>query len=332
MRYRSRLTRDRVLDLRLLTLLALLIEALVGYPNWLWRAIGHPVSWIGGIIGWADRRFNRGDLSPRARRWRGALVLALLLLPIAAIATAVQVVLSHWLAGSIALATLSSSLFAQRSLHAHVAAVADALDRSLEDGRAAVAHIVGRDVEALDEAGVARAATESLAENFSDGIVAPAFWMALAGLPGIVLYKTINTADSMIGHRTPEHIDFGRVAARTDDVVNWPGARLSALLLVLAAVFQREASPQDAWRAVIGDARNHRSPNAGWPEAAMAGALGFRLAGPRIYHGAEVPDAYMGAGRAALRAQDIRKALALYRKALLLLWLLLLALFGLRLL
>lgn len=320
------------MDLRLLTLLALLFEALVGYPNWLWRAIGHPVSWIGGIIGWADRRFNRDDLSPRARRRRGCLLLIFLLLSLAVITTAMQVALSRWLAGSIALAILASSLFAQRSLHAHVADVADALDRSLEDGRAAVAHIVGRDVEALDEAGVARAAVESLAENFSDGIVAPAFWMAFAGLPGIVLYKAINTADSMIGHRTPEHIDFGRAAARTDDVVNWPGARLSALLLVVASIFQRDASPQDAWRAMIDDARNHRSPNAGWPEAAMAGALGFRLAGPRTYHGAEVPDAYMGAGRVALRAQDIRKALALYRKAILLLWCLLLVLAASRLL
>ena len=320
------------MDLRLLTLLALLFEALVGYPNWLWRAIGHPVSWIGGIIGWADRRFNRDDLPPRARRRRGCLLLIFLLLSLAVITTAMQVALSRWLAGSIALAILASSLFAQRSLHAHVADVADALDRSLEDGRAAVAHIVGRDVEALDEAGVARAAVESLAENFSDGVVAPAFWMALAGLPGVVLYKAINTADSMIGHRTPEHIDFGRAAARTDDVVNWPGARLSALLLVAASIFQRDASPQDAWRATIDDARNHRSPNAGWPEAAMAGALGFRLAGPRTYHGAEVPDAYMGVGRVALRAQDIRKALALYRKAILLLWCLLLVLFASRLL
>ena len=290
------------------------------------------MSWIGGIIGWADRRFNRADLAPRARRRRGAFMLVLLLLPLAISTTAVQVGLSQWLAGSFALAILASSLFAQRSLHAHVAAVADALDRGLDEGRAAVAHIVGRDVAALDEAGVARAAVESLAENFSDGIVAPAFWMAFAGLPGVVLYKAINTADSMIGHRTPEHIDFGRAAARTDDVVNWPGARLSALLLGVAAIFQREASPQDVWQAVRSDARNHRSPNAGWPEAAMAGALGFRLAGPRTYHGAEVPDAYMGAGRAALRAQDIRTALALYRKALLMLWVLLLALFGLRLL
>lgn len=319
------------MDLRLLTLLALLIEAAVGYPNWLWRAIGHPVSWIGRIIDWADRRFNGESVSPAGRRRRGILVMVMLLVPAAIVAALLHAVLGRWLAGSIILAVFASSLFAQRSLHAHVADVADALDRSLEEGRAAVAHIVGRDVTSLDQAGVARAAIESLAENFSDGVVAPAFWMAFLGLPGAVLYKIINTADSMIGHRTPEHVDFGRAAARTDDVVNWPASRLSGALLVGAAALKRGTSQPEAWRAMWRDARLHRSPNAGWPEAAMAGALGVRLAGPRTYAGEQVFDAYMGSGRIDAGAQDIRTALALYRRALLLLWLLLLALFGLRL-
>ena len=161
-------------------------------------------------------------------------------------------------------------------------------------GRAAVAHIVGRDTAALDAAGIARAAIESLAENFSDAIVAPVVWMVIGGLPGAALYKAINTADSMIGHRTPRYADFGWAAARLDDLVNLPASRLSALLLVAAAALSRDASGGAAWRAVRRDAARHRSPNAGYPEAAMAGALGLSLAGPRSYGGVLVDDAVDG--------------------------------------
>jgi adenosylcobinamide-phosphate synthase len=178
-----------------------------------------------------------------------------------------------------------------------------------------VAHIVGRDPHALDEAGVARAAIESLAENFSDGVVAPAFWLAAAGLPGGAAYKAINTADSMIGHRTARHDAFGWAAARLDDLVNLPASRLSALLLVAAAAASPGASAAKAWRAVIRDAPRHRSPNAGYPEAAMAGALGLALAGPRVYGGVRVEDAVMGDGRRDATAADIRAALRLYRRA-----------------
>jgi adenosylcobinamide-phosphate synthase len=178
-----------------------------------------------------------------------------------------------------------------------------------------VARIVGRDTAALDEAGVARAAIESLAENFSDGVVAPVFWMAVLGLPGAALYKAINTADSMIGHRTPRHEAFGFAAARLDDLVNLPASRLAALCLVAAARWQKDASAAAAWRAVRRDASRHRSPNAGYPEAAMAGALGLSLAGPRRYGGVAVDDALMGDGRRDANAADIRRALALYRRA-----------------
>jgi adenosylcobinamide-phosphate synthase len=204
---------------------------------------------------------------------------------------------------------------AQRSLLAHVRAVADALDAGgLAAGRRAVAHIVGRDPEQLDEAGVVRAAIESLAENFSDGVVAPGLWGAVAGLPGMVAYKAVNTADSMIGHRTPRHEAFGWASARLDDLVNLPASRLAALLVLIAAALGG-ADPAGAWQAVRRDARRHRSPNAGWPEAAMAGALGLRLAGPRIYAGVRVEDAWMGDGRAAATPSDLRRALRLYRIA-----------------
>jgi adenosylcobinamide-phosphate synthase len=201
-------------------------------------------------------------------------------------------------------------------LYRHVADVATALETGgVEAGRAAVAHIVGRDATALDAAGVARAAIESLAENFSDAIVAPVFWMAVAGLPGAAIYKAINTADSMIGHLNKRYAAFGWAAARLDDLINLPASRLSALFLIAAAATARGFNVSTAWRATWRDAARHRSPNAGYPEAAIAGALGLALAGPRIYDGVAVDDAVMGSGRRAADAQDIRRALKLYRRA-----------------
>jgi adenosylcobinamide-phosphate synthase len=188
-------------------------------------------------------------------------------------------------------------------------------DNGLEAARSAVSHIVGRDTAALDEAGVARAAIESLAENFSDAVVAPSFWMLIAGLPGAAIYKAINTADSMIGHRTERHEDFGWAAARLDDLVNLPASRLAALLLLGGAYFTQGASPARAVDTVKRDASRHRSPNAGCPEAAMAGALGIAIAGPRTYEGVVVDDSWMGNGRSAVTAADIRAALSLYRRA-----------------
>ena len=227
--------------------------------------------------------------------------------------------------GSGILILAASSLLAQRSLHHHVRAVAEALEtQGLQAGRAAVAMIVGRNPDRLDEAGVARAAIESLAENFSDGVVAPAFWLIVGGLPCAMCYKATNTADSMIGHRTPRYDAFGWAAARLDDVINLPASRLSALFLIVAAA-AIGASPRGALQAVWRDARGHRSPNAGWPEAAMAGALGLRLAGPRVYGETLIDDAFMGDGRREATAADIIRALRLYRAACVAQWLVLLA-------
>ncbi len=256
------------------------------------------------------------------RRMAG--VVAVLVLLGVTLAASLGLVVLCRLAGPLALlplALLASSLLAQRSLHEHVARVAEGLEQGgLAGGRKAVSMIVGRDPESLDEAGVARAAIESLSENFSDGIVAPAFWLGVGGLPGGALYKAINTADSMIGHKSPRHLAFGWAAARLDDLVNLPASRLTALLLTVAAELDRQADAGSAWQAVRRDAGRHRSPNAGWPEAAMAGALGLRLAGPRVYGAVRVEDGWMGDGRAEATAADIRRALALYRRACLLLW------------
>jgi adenosylcobinamide-phosphate synthase len=296
-----------------LTLLALLIELMVGYPDRLLRAIGHPVIWIGRLIDVLDHSLNSAAAGSAARRTAGIMAVAILIGAVGVLAFALERGLALLPLTPLAAAVVASTLLAQRSLHAHVARVADALEQGgVAAGRVAVAQIVGRDTAALDVAGVARAAIESLAENFSDGVVAPAVWMAIGGLPGAAIFKAINTADSMIGHRTARHEAFGWAAARLDDLVNLPASRLAALLLIAAAALTRNASARDAWRAVRRDARQHRSPNAGYPEAAMAGALGLMLAGPRIYDGIRVDDAHMGDGRRDAGAADIRAALKLY--------------------
>ena len=299
-----------------LTLCALLMEAVVGYPDRLVRSIGHPVTWIGRLIGALERHCNSDTAEPVQRRALGIITLLLVVTIVAVVAFVIERGLLLLPFGLIGVGFLASTLIAQRSLHEHVAGVADALEKAgVEGGRQAVSHIVGRDTEALDEAGIARAAIESLAENFSDGVVAPVLWMLIAGLPGAAVYKAINTADSMIGHRTSRYQAFGWAAARVDDLVNLPASRLSALLIIAAAAVTKEASASAAWRAVRRDARHHRSPNAGYPEAAMAGALGLALAGPRNYGGVPVDDAFMGNGRRAAAASDIRAALGLYRRA-----------------
>ena len=306
-------------DAVLIALTALLVEAAVGYPQALYGRIGHPVTWMGALLARLDRGLNREGDAPGRRRLAGFVALAVLLAAGGGagwLLTAATFAALPRPAAVLFVGVLASSCLAQRSLDTHVRAVADALERDgLAAGRRAVAMIVGRDTAALDEAGVARAAIESLAENFSDGIVAPMVWLALAGLPGGLAYKAANTADSMIGHRTPRHEAFGFAAAKFDDLVNGPAARLAALWLVLAAASLPGASPGGAWRIARRDARGHASPNAGWPEAAMAGALGVRLGGVRSYRGAIVAGATMGEGDAAMGAATIRRALRMYRVA-----------------
>jgi adenosylcobinamide-phosphate synthase len=304
----------------LLAFLALLVELVAGYPARLDRAIGHPIAWIGRIIGFLGAQLNRPSWSFEARRASGIAALAILVLVTGGIACAIERAFGFVLGptiGLLATAIVASALFAQRSLARHVEAVADALERDgIEAARKAVSHIVGRDPNVLDEAAVARAAIESLAENFSDGVVAPAIWTSVAGLPGGTIYKAINTADSMIGHRSERYAAFGWASARLDDLVNLPASRLTALLLVGASYTIDGASPQRAWEAVRRDAPKHCSPNAGWSEAAMAGALGIAIAGPRRYGGVLVDDAYMGeGGRRDVTASDIRRALQLYWRA-----------------
>jgi adenosylcobinamide-phosphate synthase len=302
-----------------LALIALLIEAATGYPDALFRRIGHPVTWIGVLIARCERAWNQTELSQAQRRLLGVCTLIVVAAAVALAGWLLAELFAQILPSTIALfatALAASTLLAQRSLYHHVLAVADALERDgLNAGRVAVSQIVGRDTCALDAAGVGRAAIESLAENFSDGVVAPLFWLAALGLPGAATYKAVNTADSMIGHKSERYLAFGWAAARLDDLVNLPASRLSGIWLVLAAALLPAFSAREAAAAVRRDARHHRSPNAGWPEAAMAGALGIRLAGPRTYASERVDDAWMGDGRTEASVSDIRRALKLYQLA-----------------
>jgi adenosylcobinamide-phosphate synthase len=270
---------------------------------------------IGRAIATLDRALNRESWSPARRKLFG--IIAILLLVIAALVAgyAVEAIVPRGFAGTVALGLLASMLIAQKSLYQHVARVRAAFaGGGLAAARDAVSLIVGRDPSSLDESGVSRAAIESCAENFSDGVVAPMFWLALFGLPGLLAYKTINTADSMIGHRSDRYRDFGWASARLDDLVNLVPARLSGLLLALAAPVTR-GSIVSSLRTMRRDARRHRSPNAGWPETAMAGALRIRLAGPRRYAEGVVDDPYLNAaGRDAVPA-DIRRALRMLTAA-----------------
>ncbi|MBS1182459.1 MAG: cobalamin biosynthesis protein CobD [Proteobacteria bacterium] len=307
------------LEFLLVALLALGCEAMIGYPDVLFRRIGHPVTWMGALIGLLDRALNREDLDADRRRLNGVLAAVVNVIAAAVVAAAIGSLagLAGPIVGPCLAAVAGSTLLAARSLHVHVAAVADALRMGgLDAARLAVGRIVGRNPDHLDAAGVCRAAIESLAESFSDGVTAPLFWMAVFGLPGAAAYKAINTADSMIGHKTPRYLAFGWASARLDDLVNLPASRLTAWAIVAAALADDGASAAAAIRAIDRDARRHKSPNAGWPEAAMAGALGLRLNGPKVYGDTRVEDAWMGDGRAEANAYDIDRALRLYRRAL----------------
>jgi adenosylcobinamide-phosphate synthase len=274
--------------------MALLLDAAMGEPRLLWSRWPHPAVLMGRAVGWLDKRLNTGDW----RRARGVLAVVVLVAGAGALGFGLAA-----LPGALAEVVVGAVLLAQRSLSDHVRAVAAALRLSVGEGRRSVAIIVGRDTFAMDGPAVARGAIESAAENLSDGVIAPAFWLMVGGLPGILIYKAVNTADSMIGHRTPRHEAFGWAAARLDDVLNLIPARLTAGLIWLTR-------PRGGvWGAIRRDARQHRSPNAGWPEAAMAQVLDVALSGPRSYHGRVQDLPYVHeAGRRDIGAAEIEAA------------------------
>ncbi|WP_269713580.1 adenosylcobinamide-phosphate synthase CbiB [Caulobacter sp. NIBR2454] len=288
----------------LLVLGAALIEGLVGYPDRLHKRLPHPVAWLGAAIDGCERRWNDPARPERTRRLLGVATVVL----VAGGAALVGALLHHLLGGSylgvLILMILGSLGLAARSLHDHVAAVAKAAD--LDAARAAVGRIVGRDTADLDESSIAAAALESLAESFCDGVVAPIFWFLIGGLGGLFAYKAVNTADSMIGHREERWRAFGWFAARIDDVMNWIPARIAGTLVAIAA--------GRGWSTMIRDARKHASPNAGWPEAAMAGGLGVSLGGPASYDGVVHDRPVFGDGPTPNSA-DLKRGLGVYLRA-----------------
>ncbi len=298
-----------------IALAAMALDAALGWPGALYRRIGHPVGLFARILDTCERLWNRRERGVPARRALGVLTVLLLVILVGGTGWIVQCLLLAQLGGWgwLVVSILAWPALAQRSLFDHVRPVATALAAgNLPEARMAVGRIVGRDTAQLDEPGTARAAIESLAESFCDGVVAPAFWLLLLGLPGVWTYKAVNTADSMIGHREERWRAFGWAAARSDDLLNLIPARLSGLLLCLAG--------PGGWRTLIRDSHKHASPNAGWPEAAMAGALGLRLAGPIAYDGAMHDKPWIGDGRSDASAADIARALRIYVRACLLLW------------
>jgi adenosylcobinamide-phosphate synthase len=294
--------------------LALLLDAVVGEFGSLFRVLPHPVALLGGLTGWFDSRLNRENRSARTRFVRGLVVAVLMIVLAVAIGWGLHDLARLFPQGWIIEWVAVTFLIAQRSLFDHVRAVAWVLDRDgLKEGRAAVAMIVGRDPDTLDEHGVSRAAIESLAESFADGVVAPVFWYLLFGLPGLLIYKTVNTMDSMIGYRTPRHDAFGKAAARLDDLLNYIPARIAAVLIVLASAFVPRGRPGASFRVMARDGGKHRSPNAGWSEAAMAGALGVALSGPRSYNGKTTDQPWVGGEFSArIGSAEIRRGLYLF--------------------
>lgn len=291
-------------------LAALLIEGAFGWPKRLHRFAGHPVDWFAALIHACERRWNDPARSLGQRMLGGVVTVAALVFATIAVSAPLQSLLEHALGGWswIGIAVLAAPGLAFRSLHQHVGAVAHGFEeKDIAAARDAVGHIVGRDTAPLDENGVARAAIESLSESFCDGVVAPFFWLLLCGLPGIWVYKAINTADSLIGHREERWRAFGWAAARSDDLLNLVPARLSGLLICLAG--------GRGWRTLFRDAGLHASPNSGWPEAAMAGALRRRLAGPVTYDGIVQQKAWIGQGFPSAQPEDVRRSLAVYFRA-----------------
>jgi adenosylcobinamide-phosphate synthase len=300
----------------LISPLSLAIERQFGYPQKLVETIGHPVMWFGKLISFCEQRLNTASRTPTQRKLAGIVALGLLVLSVLIITVGIRTILSWIPLGWVIEMLLATAFLAQKELGRAVQAVSEALRTSLAAGREAVSHVVGRDPHALDEAGVARAAVETLAESTSDGVVAPWLFLVLFGLPGIAVYKAVNTADSMIGHRDERYRDYGWAAARLDDLLNWVPARLSTVLITAACFLTPGASPGKAWATTRRDAFKHDSPNAGWPEACFAGALNFQLGGPRAYDGEVVDLPAFGSGKTNLGPSDILLALLLYRRTL----------------
>ena len=306
-------------DPLVLLLMAVLLEGYFGRLTLLFKAVPHPVSIIGHSIRWLEKKLNRHKRSNMDRAIRGAISVLIIVIGAGAIGWGVAWLSLHQEFGWVLETFLLLSLLAGRDLFDRTSDVKNALEKDdIKSAKVAVAHIVGRDPAQLDEHGIARASIESLAENFSDAVVAPMFWYVLFGFPGILIYKAVNTMDSEIGYMSERYRAFGMAAARLDDILNLAPARLAALMIALGAFVAPKANPWKAFKTMLKDAGKHASPNAGWVEAAMAGALGISLAGPRKYRDTTINAQWIGEGSAKALAGDIKRALYIYAVAILL--------------
>ncbi len=297
----------------MVAVVALMVERFIGYPDWLVSKIGHPVIWIGKFISLLERNWNNPEFSGQKRQISGIYLLVSVTFLTLLLTIPLTILLRLIPLGWLLEALLVTSLLSQKELGDRVAGVHRALQKNIEAGREAIRHLVGRDHRNLNHTEVSKAAIETLAENSSDGVIAPAFWLVIGGLPGAAVYKTINTCDSMVGYKNERYADFGRASARFDDFVNLLPARLSGVLYCLSAAVGSPKQAAKACKAMRRDAPKHASPNAGWPEAAVAGALDISLGGPRAYNGRITTLPWMGDGERAVRACHIREALGLYQ-------------------
>ncbi|MCY4445694.1 MAG: adenosylcobinamide-phosphate synthase CbiB [Rhodobacteraceae bacterium] len=278
----------------ILLLIALLLDALIGEPDYVWKRITHPVIAIGNLIHYFDTHFNTVEKV----RLKGFLVLIGGCVGLALLGSIVYLLPLS----SVLEILIVAILLAHRSLIDHVEHVAEALHLSLMEGRLAVSKIVGRDTSSMSTSDVSRAAIESTAESLMDGVIAPAFWYLIAGIPGILVYKFVNTADSMIGYQNEKYKEFGWATAKFDDLLNFIPARLTALIVSLVHF------SIDAFQFARNEGNNHRSLNAGWPEAAFAKVMGVALSGPRVYEGTQINFPFINdEGRKELVPEDIEK-------------------------
>ena len=308
----------------MLLLAALILDWAIGDPQWVWRTLPHPVAGFGKVISLLDKTLNQEGVSAVALMKRGAITIAILIIFALGVGQFLDWVISlSWSVGAIIEVLVIWMFIAQKSLRDHVLAVARAMKLGgIDSAREAVSHIVGRDPASLDESGIVRASIESLAENFGDGVVAPAFWYMVFGLPGLLVYKMINTADSMIAYRNEKYLHFGRATAQADDLANWLPARISAVLILIGGgLLCGMRVVKAAFKTVLRDAGLHRSPNAGWPESAMAGICNIALGGPRKYAGNSVAQAFInGTGKRQLGIVDITKSVRVFSLSCFVLW------------
>ena len=301
------------MDLLIVIFIAVIVDAIWGDDHWIWRKFKHPVALVGRFINFLDVEFNRNEFSESSRTFNGFIVIIMSIIIIWFLSSIIEGLLFGNIIGNLILGLIISILLAGKSLFVHVKDIYDDFMRDdLDNAKINLSKIVSRKVDEYDESAITRGAIESLSENLSDGYVAPLFWLLIAGLPGIFIYKFINTADSMIAYKNDKYHNFGKCTAYLDDILNFIPARLSSLLQVFASFVLKE-NWQQALLCIKQDASKSPSPNSGWPESAMAGALDISLGGDNFYDGELIKSDWInGSGEKIISFDFITRALWIY--------------------